>query len=1182
MQATYRLLLVSVAFTTSLTFSPNTLALSAQNNAAIQHAQLTFEENRGQFLAPADYLLRGPTYQFALGHQPVLEVFTGTEGEQEEPTRYETYRLQLQLLGADPEAWHSGIQPSQTITNYMIGNNKNPDLRGIRSFNRVRYQDIYPGINVEYYVRDGWPEFDFVLSPGATLESIKLNFPGSSQLNLNEAGDIVIHLADHTVIQKAPVSYQVVDGHRVPVESSYVLNDQTVGFQVQNYDPALPLIIDPQIIYSGYHGGPGVDRILNTALDANDNIYLIGVSNSLGLATIGTQPPDIAQQRTLLTYRILCQGCSDAGISFSTRRQIIPPYPAYFITKLSPDAQQVIWQTFLYPGTERFRERLPNQVTSGVSSAGEVALAFQASPPDNDDPLWPLKNEVQTHEPSERNIYAAKFNTSGDDLVFGTYLHLGNNQFSLFRGATVSDSGKLALAGEIGYSATITDTFPRVNQIPGMECFAGIDSGSGDRYDGFITVFDEAGALELSSCIGGNSFSRTRRESLRQVDFSGEDWLFFTGISGEIDYPQVNAIQPAPTKITRTQLVLGKINLQNQQLEFSSFHLTDGDDFIAGENETAQIFPLGLSVDRQGGAVIVGMSTLTQLASHQAFQQNIHYPRNSERLDFEDFLETADYFITKVSTSPAKEIFTSYLGGSDNEFYGAGITTDLDSSIYLVGATESLDFPLVQPLQDQHSGLSQTTLSKLSPTGQLIFSTYLGGSNEFYEGFPGNVAINSQREIIVAYNTDSPDLATANTVNQTYFGQGDIALAIIGQQFEIDTDHDNVPDALDAFPSDPLEWRDSDGDGLGDLLDEDDDGDGVNDDIDHFPLDARISHDSDFDGAADQYDLFPNDRRVAYDLDHDGIGDYEDNDIDGDGVSNSLDLFITDQNESHDFDQDGIGDNSDLDIDGDGLPDSIDILHLEDNWPQLTFNRFDPFNANVRGGLPPFFTPSPAPGPAWTAASDEAFSGNISLSNLPIGDDESASIYATRSTPQGQLQFYYRVDSEADRDIFTFIFDGQEVLSASGQIGWSLFSLPVSNGAHQMEWRYQKDAQNKVGSDAAWIDDISIRPLGDLSITALTDSLSTDPGTSFDYLYLIRNTIQTDIITLWQLERPVGLNSLSISCMYTNGEACPNDTDATGSINYYLLDFSAAQSAVISVSGVLSQSSNTPLVTAVP
>jgi hypothetical protein len=116
---------------------------------------------------------------------------------------------------------------------------------------------------------------------------------------------------------------------------------------------------------------------------------------------------------------------------------------------------------------------------------------------------------------------------------------------------------------------------------------------------------------------------------------------------------------------------------------------------------------------------------------------------------------------------------------------------------------------------------------------------------------------------------------------------GRLTITVIGGG--ADKDHDGVPDDEDAFPNDPMEWKDTDGDGIGDNADTDDDNDGV----------------------PDTQDAFPDDPTESVDTDHDGIGDNADPDDDNDGVPYAQYAFPLDPTETSDCDHNGIGDNSD-------------------------------------------------------------------------------------------------------------------------------------------------------------------------------------------------------------------------------------------------------------------------------
>jgi hypothetical protein len=86
-----------------------------------------------------------------------------------------------------------------------------------------------------------------------------------------------------------------------------------------------------------------------------------------------------------------------------------------------------------------------------------------------------------------------------------------------------------------------------------------------------------------------------------------------------------------------------------------------------------------------------------------------------------------------------------------------------------------------------------------------------------------------------------------------------------------------------------------------------------------FP--PQCPNDTDCDSYLDEDDAFPHDPEEHADTDGDGIGDSGDTDIDGDGVLNGEDAFPANPDESRDTDGDGEGDFADLDDDGDGIPD---------------------------------------------------------------------------------------------------------------------------------------------------------------------------------------------------------------------------------------------------------------------
>jgi hypothetical protein len=145
-----------------------------------------------------------------------------------------------------------------------------------------------------------------------------------------------------------------------------------------------------------------------------------------------------------------------------------------------------------------------------------------------------------------------------------------------------------------------------------------------------------------------------------------------------------------------------------------------------------------------------------------------------------------------------------------------------------------------------------------------------------------------------------------------------------------DADSDGVLDAADAFPLDPTESVDTDGDGTGNNADLDDDQDGVADAADAFPLDPTESVDTDGDGTGNNADLDDDQDGVADAADAFPLNPNESVDTDGDNVGNNADL---DDDEDGQSDADELGCGSDPldsestspDLDGDSLPDCVDV-----------------------------------------------------------------------------------------------------------------------------------------------------------------------------------------------------------------------------------------------------------------
>ena len=151
-------------------------------------------------------------------------------------------------------------------------------------------------------------------------------------------------------------------------------------------------------------------------------------------------------------------------------------------------------------------------------------------------------------------------------------------------------------------------------------------------------------------------------------------------------------------------------------------------------------------------------------------------------------------------------------------------------------------------------------------------------------------------------------------------------------------------------------------------------------------------------------------------------------------------------------------------------------------------------NATLAGGIDipgtsPLATTSTSGAGAWTSQTSTSHDGTDALQSPVLADSQFANFETTLDGP-GMLSFWYKVSSEANGDYFRFYLDGTtstyNLVTASGEVPWTKFEVPVSQGAHRLLWEYRKDAGAVSGLDAAWVDEVTVTP--SISLAVATDN----------------------------------------------------------------------------------------------
>ena len=149
-------------------------------------------------------------------------------------------------------------------SHYFIGGDPDRWRANVPRYGRIRYEDVYPGIDLVYYSGPGGMEFDFVLEPNADPSPIRLRYQGIRELEIDADGGLLLSSKTSVLRQGRPHVYQTVDGARQEVSGRYVLTaTHEVSFQLDVYDEAQPLVIDPVIRWAGFQSSrPAVGQLL--------------------------------------------------------------------------------------------------------------------------------------------------------------------------------------------------------------------------------------------------------------------------------------------------------------------------------------------------------------------------------------------------------------------------------------------------------------------------------------------------------------------------------------------------------------------------------------------------------------------------------------------------------------------------------------------------------------------------------------------------------------------------------------------------------------------------------------------------------------------------------------------------------------------------------------------------------
>jgi uncharacterized protein (TIGR03437 family) len=692
---------------------------SIEKARLVQHygrLPLSFEVNAGQADSSVKFLSRASGYGvFLTGREAVLTLPNGGCVELTAVCAHQTSVLRMRLSGASNNASApEGQEQLPGTANYLVGNDRDKWHTNVPTYAKVRYRNVYPGVDLLYYGTEGGRsqdggnqdgkqqqlEYDFVVTPGADPNAIRLGFSGAKGLRLDRAGNLIVTIPGGAIAFQKPLVYQTVNGRRRVVQGGFRLAKHTIAFRLASYDHTAPLVIDPVLVYSTYLGGSSSDTATGIATDTAGNVYVIGHAQSADFPV------------TSGAFQTTNQSCGKP-----------------FVTKLNPTGSALIYSTYLGGSG------CDSALGLAVDGAGNVYVVGAAI--SNDFPT--TTGAFQTANPGAA-AFVTKLNPTGAALLYSTYLGGGASYLGGVSASAVAvdSSGNAYIAG-----VTDSSTFP---VTPGAFQPAAKNNLASNA---FVTKLNPAGsALVYSTFLGGSGagvFSigpaviQGDGASGLVVDSAGNAYI--TGFAYSTDFPVTAgafqstnkaAVPPGPGGVfpsyNRSTPFVTKLNATGTALLYSTYLGGSGGNSYNSDTATA------LAVDGSGNAYVTGRAYSTDFpVTAGAFQPTNRAQANS----------AFDVFVTKLNSAGTALVYSTYLGGSGVAASGSGnppasgdgataLAVDGSGNAYIAGSASSANFPVTQgALQAANHSASGSNafVAQLNPSGNaLIYATYLGGS----------------------------------------------------------------------------------------------------------------------------------------------------------------------------------------------------------------------------------------------------------------------------------------------------------------------------------------------------------------------------------------------------------------------------------------------------------------------
>ena len=743
----------------------NTAAVTLQDRAALkEHTRanyavlpISFEPNQGQAAPGIQYVGRGKGYKLSLTRNAaMMEIHRGRlDGEvirmiqdrrlgaagtmrmlkQRRQTESNDFAVvQMKMVDANPEAQLVASEQEPGKINYLVGKDRANWHSNIPLFGSVKYTQIYKGVDLAFHGADGRFEFDYFVSPNSDPAQIALKFEGTNRVRTTSQGDLVLSTSAGDVELLKPVAYQVAyrpeGASRESVRARFAVNGDRVSFELGPYDRRRELVIDPTMTYSTYFGGSLADYGLAIAVDGSGNEFVAGATDS---SSVPGDP-------------------NGTGGGYDV-----------FLTKFSP--QGVLAYTTIFGGSV---DEFPGGIAIDSQGIYIAGTTDSSDFPTTSTAPQPTFQGGGTN--GNNDAFAAAISLDGTTLNWATYIGGSDSDSGL--GVAVDGSHNVYVAGE-----TFSSNLPVKNALPSGSAL-NLGQNTGDD-DGYIAVVNSTGtAFNLVSYIGGSN-----ADLATGIALDGSGNAYVSGITVSTDLP------------VTTGVVQG--SLKSPGID---------DAFVFGIKASA----LAASDQRGSSSVFAATATpKSEMSGRRAFALWMIVPGlalvsisigsggsgRRRLLGLLALMVVLGAFLAMPACggssstsssggggggggSSSAYIYGTYFGGSNSDEAFA-IAADSAGNVFIVGQTQSTDFPVSSPTFQKALGTGGQSafLAELNSSGTAAsYATYLGGN-----GIDSalSVTVDGADVAYITGQTRSSDFPTANATQGTFGGSSDAFVSVL-------------------------------------------------------------------------------------------------------------------------------------------------------------------------------------------------------------------------------------------------------------------------------------------------------------------------------------------------------------------------------------------------------------------